>query len=149
MRENDPGVVVLHGRPARLVALVVHHQGLVEEESVNCACGLSLHYSDPEIERYMTWLTETKGEFQKITIPPYGSWMVQRHYIALHGISGPELVLMPDRWKRLIEHDADWECNECGGPSPETSMQGCQFCGGQGDIVPRGTAMIRTWRPAR
>lgn len=46
-----------------------------------------------------------------------------------------------------ILHDSDWECDECGGPSPETSSSGCQFCDGQGDIVPRGTAKRRTWRP--
>lgn len=41
-------------------------------------------------------------------------------------------------------NDSEWECDECAGPSSATSMSGCQFCGGQGDIVPRGTARIRT-----
>lgn len=49
--------------------------------------------------------------------------------------------------KPKVLHDSLYECDECGGPSPETSMQGCQFCDGQGDIVLRGQARIRTWRP--
>lgn len=47
-----------------------------------------------------------------------------------------------------ILHDSEWECDECGGPSPATSHAGCQHCGGQGNIVARGTAHFRTWEPA-
>lgn len=38
----------------------------------------------------------------------------------------------------------DFECDECGAPSPATSTSGCERCGGQGAIVLRGTARVRT-----
>lgn len=113
-----------------------------------CACGEPLHYSSPDAERLVRQMIELSGEeYQKITVPPHGTWLVQKHYIALHGISAAELLLMPDRWELVIGHDSDFECDECGGPSPATSTSGCAFCDGQGDIVPRGKARFRTWRP--
>lgn len=35
--------------------------------------------------------------------------------------------------------DEFFECIECGAPSPPMATYGCPVCGGQGDIVPKGT----------
>ncbi|MGA3220868.1 MAG: hypothetical protein ABSE77_17625 [Acidimicrobiales bacterium] len=43
----------------------------------------------------------------------------------------------------LIGHQAAYECTECGGPEPAASHAGCDNCGAQGDIVPRGTVVRR------
>jgi hypothetical protein len=55
-------------------------------EEVMCACGRPLHYSDPELQHKVEEIIERKGETIKVTIGNR-SWMVQRHYIALHGLS--------------------------------------------------------------
>ncbi len=41
----------------------------------------------------------------------------------------------------------EWECIECGAPSPPTSMAGCRNCGGQSEIVPKGTRQKLIERP--
>ncbi len=56
-----------------------------------CACGQPLHYTDPEAQAAVEHLVEKLGEFQPITVLGYGTWLVQRHYIALHGIKAAEL----------------------------------------------------------
>jgi hypothetical protein len=55
-------------------------------EEKMCACGRPLHYSDPELQRKVEEIVKRQGEAIKITIG-HRSWMVQRHYIALHGLS--------------------------------------------------------------
>ena len=56
-----------------------------------CHCGKPLHYSNKETERTMKMFASDLGEFIKVTIPGKGTWNVQRHYIALHGIKGANL----------------------------------------------------------
>lgn len=67
------------------------------------------------------------------------------HYVG----DGRSYICSACDWPEVthILHDSDWECDECGGPSPATSMSGCAWCGGQGDIVPRGQARRRIWTP--
>ena len=55
-----------------------------------CHCGRPLHYTDPVIERMVRALIRQLGEYIKVTVNGR-TWLVQRHYIALHGIKGSEL----------------------------------------------------------
>ncbi|HLX54268.1 MAG TPA: hypothetical protein VKR58_10020 [Aquella sp.] len=60
--------------------------------SINCHCGLPLHYKDQEIKDYITKKTNELGEFVTIENFETGKkYKVQRHYIALHGIIGKDL----------------------------------------------------------
>lgn len=59
---------------------------------MNCACGKPLHYSDPKIQAWMEDLVADLGEYVKIRRLDGGrAWMVQRHYIALHGVRAQDL----------------------------------------------------------
>ena len=55
-----------------------------------CHCGRPLHYTDPVIERMVRALIRQLGEYIKVTVNGR-TWLVQRHYIALHGIKESEL----------------------------------------------------------
>jgi len=55
-----------------------------------CACGKPLHYSNPELQSTIQALVDELGELVKVTIGKR-AWMVQRHYIALHGLSSVDV----------------------------------------------------------
>lgn len=55
-----------------------------------CACGKPLHYSNPEMQQVVEEIIQVKGKDIKVTIGDR-SWMVQRHYIALHGLSSDDM----------------------------------------------------------
>ncbi len=55
-----------------------------------CHCGRPLHYTDPVIERMVTKLSEETGEYVSVTVG-WRTWLVQRHYIAIHGLKAAEL----------------------------------------------------------
>lgn len=58
-----------------------------------CHCGQPLHYSDKNIEAQINELCEKLGDFMKVTDVQSGkTFMVQRHYIALHGIKGKDVA---------------------------------------------------------
>jgi hypothetical protein len=55
-----------------------------------CWCGNSLHYKDKEFEQEVRHIVERFGEY--IVIEQNGhKYLVQRHYIALHGIPSKDL----------------------------------------------------------
>jgi hypothetical protein len=56
-----------------------------------CPCGKPLHYTDPGVEREVAAVVEEKGEFQRVTVNGR-TWLVSRHYIALHGLKGSEVA---------------------------------------------------------
>lgn len=56
-----------------------------------CHCGLPLHYSDKSIEALMRQTVEQCGSHVKVTTAEGRTFLVQRHYIALHGIKAREL----------------------------------------------------------
>lgn len=57
-----------------------------------CACGRRLHYSDPLNKQRVEELIRKNGEFTEITYLGNGkTYIVQRHYIALHGIKAVDL----------------------------------------------------------
>lgn len=61
-----------------------------------CACGRLLHYSNAETRRQVQSLVNLLGPLIKVNTP-YGSWLVPRHYIGLHGIVARELPEVAER----------------------------------------------------
>ena len=60
--------------------------------SEHCFCGRPLHYTNPKIEILMQSLVSRLGTHIKITLQETGrSFMVPRHYVALHGLKATEL----------------------------------------------------------
>lgn len=57
---------------------------------MRCACGRPLHYSNPETQKRVEQMVADLGENVKITVG-LRSYLVPRHYIALHGIKASEL----------------------------------------------------------
>lgn len=55
-----------------------------------CACGLYLHYSAPAIRLAVEEIIKLRGTHLRVTTPG-GTFLVQRHYIALHGLRAEEL----------------------------------------------------------
>ena len=58
-----------------------------------CACGLPLHYRDKQKEEEITKLSDELGEWMPVH---FGNekYLVQRHYIALHGLKSNELEVL-------------------------------------------------------
>jgi hypothetical protein len=59
-------------------------------ESELCHCGQPLHYTDPKIEYLIRALVNEFGPTVPVTIGDR-TWLVPRHYIALHGLKAQEL----------------------------------------------------------
>jgi hypothetical protein len=55
-----------------------------------CACGRPLHYNNKDVERIVKRYAEKLGEMVEIAAPS-GTFLVQRHYIALHGVGAKDL----------------------------------------------------------
>lgn len=56
-----------------------------------CFCGEPLHYTDPVVQNQVKKLIESSGRMIDITVVDVGTFKVDRHFIALHGIKGEEL----------------------------------------------------------
>lgn len=55
-----------------------------------CACGKPLHYSSPYIEEIVCEQVSKLGEEVEVTVAGR-TYLVQRHYIALHGLAANKL----------------------------------------------------------
>lgn len=70
--------------------------------SQRCACGQALHYGDPGIEARVQETIDALGP--TVDVPTaLGTWVVPRHYYALHGIVVAQLPELARRyhWERL------------------------------------------------
>jgi hypothetical protein len=56
-----------------------------------CACGLPLHYTDKGVEAQVKKMVAELGEWMPVQVGGTERYMVQRHYIALHGLKAPDL----------------------------------------------------------
>lgn len=56
-----------------------------------CPCGEPLHYTEAGTEAIVRNMVAELGEFVLIRIPD-GNYLVSRHFIALHGLSGDEVA---------------------------------------------------------
>lgn len=58
-----------------------------------CDCGEPLHYRDDSLRQQMDAIVRGRGDRVVVTLTPSArSFSVQRHYIALHGIKGEDLI---------------------------------------------------------
>lgn len=55
-----------------------------------CACGLPLHYTDKAMEAKVTEQSLELGEWMPVQVG-HMHYLVQRHYIALHGLRGVDM----------------------------------------------------------
>lgn len=55
-----------------------------------CPCGRLLHYSDPQMREVVERLIASLGPNARVTVDGR-TWLVPRHYIALHGLNRSEL----------------------------------------------------------
>jgi hypothetical protein len=55
-----------------------------------CACGEPLHYQNKVVEKVVMDYIEKLGEMVEIVVPS-GTFLVQRHYVALHGVEAKDL----------------------------------------------------------
>ena len=64
-----------------------------------CACGKPLHYSNPLLQQLVEQMITEFGENMKITNVDTGkSYLVPKHFIALHGIKGRELAKLAEQY---------------------------------------------------
>lgn len=68
---------------------------------VMCHCGQPLHYSDPAVRRKIEALMRDLGPNQVVHLPGKGTWLVPRHYIALHGLKATEVASLGFQKVRL------------------------------------------------
>ncbi len=58
-----------------------------------CPCGRLLHYSNPQNEYMIRQMVRELGPEIRVTLLDGSrSWMIPRHFLALHGLKGQELV---------------------------------------------------------
>jgi len=76
----------------------------MNEDQELCACGQPLHYSDPGTREHMERLCRELGATMKVMCSE-GTWLVPRHYIALHGLKAWEIPELAKRfgWKKVKE----------------------------------------------
>jgi hypothetical protein len=70
---------------------------MAEEQEEKCACGKPLHYTDPTVRKVMDQLVKNLGPTIRVTIvdpktKEPKTYLVQRHFIALHGLNGWEVA---------------------------------------------------------
>jgi len=80
------GAATLAGATAAATVLV----GRLLRPRARCACGRPLHYSSPAVEQAMRQVVAQLGERTRVTTPD-GTFLVPRHYVALHGLAADEL----------------------------------------------------------
>jgi hypothetical protein len=55
-----------------------------------CHCGKPLHYLNLDVQRVVEEFVRLHGTHIRVTVGGR-TWLVQRHYIALHGLKAAEL----------------------------------------------------------
>lgn len=63
-----------------------------------CHCGRVLHYADRELQATVQKTIDTYGENIAITDWTGKTYLVPRHYVALHGIDDDNLGALGFRW---------------------------------------------------
>jgi hypothetical protein len=58
--------------------------------SERCHCGLPLHYTHPETQRFVEAMVAELGPCVIVTVAGR-SWLVPRHYLALHGLRAADV----------------------------------------------------------
>lgn len=63
-----------------------------------CACGLPLHYRDAAARALVEDVVNRLGPDVEITIISKGTWLVPRHFIALHGLKAADIEQLAKRY---------------------------------------------------
>ena len=56
----------------------------------SCHCSRPLHYSNPNVQVLVEELIRLKGPYLRVSLGER-TWLVQRHFLALHGLKAQEL----------------------------------------------------------
>lgn len=78
----------------------------MKEEEKLCECGRPLHYTDPTTREVVEKFIQNYGEHIRVVVHFVGyrrTFLVSRHYIALHGFKGTDLARVG--FKEVSEHD--------------------------------------------
>jgi len=69
-----------------------------------CPCGKPLHYRTDALRDHMIAFVKQHGDLVKIIVPA-GTYLVPRHYIALHGMKAQALPTLATQygWKKVDE----------------------------------------------
>jgi hypothetical protein len=62
----------------------------MSDNTAHCACGRALHYNDPAVQRLVERMIAHLGPEVRTSLGDR-TWLVPRHYIALHGLAGADL----------------------------------------------------------
>ncbi len=62
----------------------------------HCPCGLPLHYATPEAAEYMDRMVAELGERIAVEVLTRGTFLVPRHFIALHGLKAEDLPALAE-----------------------------------------------------
>lgn len=62
--------------------------------AVTCPCGQPLHYQDDEKRRLVQALVDDLGEDVPVQVEGKGTFLMSRHYIALHGLKAEDVDLL-------------------------------------------------------
>jgi hypothetical protein len=106
-----------------------------------CACGQPLHYSDPDQQRKVQSLVDSLGPLMPVSVQFdatgdrrfYGidaakltcTWMVPRHYIALHGLVAAKLPELA----RTLGFQEVFSCPKCRRISHNPNDLANRYCG--------------------
>lgn len=71
-------------------------RALIEYRWRGCACGRPLHYAEQSTLEAMVRLVEEHGECIRMVDSRGRAFMVQRHYVALHGMRETQLARIAD-----------------------------------------------------
>jgi hypothetical protein len=70
-----------------------------------CACGKPLHYKDPAQRKKVEALVKELGENIPVNVGSR-TWLVPRHFIALHGLKSDELEWLPYKYGfKEVKHE--------------------------------------------
>jgi hypothetical protein len=67
--------------------------GIEEWKMILCHCGSPLHYTQQGLENYIQAMVDELGEMIRVTVDGR-TWLVPRHYIALHGLRASEIATL-------------------------------------------------------
>jgi hypothetical protein len=75
----------------------------IAEDDERCACGRPLHYANYKTRVLLDKMIAQYGPTVAVTTSA-GTWMVPRHYIALHGLRAVEVERLAARygWERGV-----------------------------------------------
>lgn len=64
---------------------------LIPDWTDSCPCGKGLHYTNATTAEMVKEMVCAFGPLLLVKVPGLGTWLVPRHYIALHGLKAADL----------------------------------------------------------